>query len=153
MNLADRNERILALWDDGMSAGQIAKLMGGSVTRSAAIGVVSRNGRKGRGSNSGNGKSPKPPKKRDKPPRVRISQPIPEISDVELAEIEANPVRLDDGSFVTILTVTSRMCRWPIGDPGAPDFHLCGHTRKDNLPYCEAHCRRAYQPNVEKDKS
>jgi len=35
-------------------------------------------------------------------------------------------------------------CRWPIGDPQAPDFHFCGKTKIQGLSYCEAHARRAY---------
>ena len=38
------------------------------------------------------------------------------------------------------------MCRWPIGDPGEPDFHFCGRKKFGSLPYCEHHVRMAYQP-------
>ena len=38
------------------------------------------------------------------------------------------------------------MCRWPIGDPAATEFHFCGRCPKSGSPYCEAHARKAYQP-------
>jgi GcrA cell cycle regulator len=38
------------------------------------------------------------------------------------------------------------MCRWPIGDPAATEFHFCGRNPKAGSPYCEAHARKAYQP-------
>jgi GcrA cell cycle regulator len=33
-----------------------------------------------------------------------------------------------------------------MGDPGAEDFHFCGHRSFNSLPYCEYHSRIAYQP-------
>ena len=56
------------------------------------------------------------------------------------------PLHLEDGSHATVLTISDRMCRWPIGDPAATEFHFCGHSPKSGSPYCEAHARKAYQP-------
>ena len=50
------------------------------------------------------------------------------------------------GSHANVLTVNDRMCRWPIGDPADNAFHFCGRSPKDGSPYCEAHARKAYQP-------
>jgi GcrA cell cycle regulator len=60
--------------------------------------------------------------------------------------VEEDPVILDDGSFATVLTINDRMCRWPIGDPSDNEFHFCGRGPKTGSPYCEAHARKAYQP-------
>ena len=60
--------------------------------------------------------------------------------------VEEDPVILDDGSFATVLTINDRMCRWPIGDPSENEFHFCGRKPKNGSPYCEAHARKAYQP-------
>jgi GcrA cell cycle regulator len=46
----------------------------------------------------------------------------------------------------TILTLTDRICKWPIGDPRDADFHFCGRGSAEGLPYCSDHARRAYQP-------
>ena len=47
---------------------------------------------------------------------------------------------------VTIIDLRESMCRWPIGDPAATEFHFCGRAPKSGSPYCEAHARKAYQP-------
>jgi len=60
--------------------------------------------------------------------------------------VEEDPLQLADGSHATVLTISDRMCRWPIGDPAASEFHFCGHSPKAGSPYCEAHARKAYQP-------
>jgi GcrA cell cycle regulator len=60
--------------------------------------------------------------------------------------VEEDPLQLEDGSHATVLTISDRMCRWPIGDPSASEFHFCGHSPKSGSPYCEAHARKAYQP-------
>ena len=46
----------------------------------------------------------------------------------------------------SIMTLKEAMCRWPIGDPGEPEFHFCGRKTCASLPYCEHHARMAYQP-------
>jgi len=44
----------------------------------------------------------------------------------------------------TLQQLENHDCRWPIGDPQAPDFHFCGQTKIQGLSYCECHARRAY---------
>jgi len=43
----------------------------------------------------------------------------------------------------TILTVNAASCRWPIGDPRAAGFYLCGASVKGKSPYCERHAQVA----------
>ena len=62
--------------------------------------------------------------------------------------VEEDPITLDDGNFATVLTINDRMCRWPIGDPSENEFHFCGRKPKEGSPYCEAHARKAYQPQI-----
>jgi GcrA cell cycle regulator len=45
----------------------------------------------------------------------------------------------------TILSLTERMCRWPIGDPKQPGFRFCGKPAHNGLPYCAEHAAVAYQ--------
>jgi GcrA cell cycle regulator len=47
---------------------------------------------------------------------------------------------------VTVQTLTGLTCRWPEGDPKAPDFHFCGRrkTRVDG-PYCDHHLAIAFR--------
>lgn len=45
------------------------------------------------------------------------------------------------------------MCSWPIGEPGNPDFHFCGHPVVPGKPYCTAHCRMAYVVSKDRKQS
>ncbi|MBP7951965.1 MAG: GcrA cell cycle regulator [Sphingorhabdus sp.] len=47
-----------------------------------------------------------------------------------------------------LLDLTERVCRWPLGHPGEPDFHFCGDAVNPGFPYCVAHCSRAYQAQL-----
>jgi GcrA cell cycle regulator len=44
----------------------------------------------------------------------------------------------------TLMQLTSRTCRWPIGDPKRGDFCFCGATSVRGRPYCEFHLGVAY---------
>ena len=44
----------------------------------------------------------------------------------------------------TLLQLTPRCCRWPIGDPGKPGFHFCGQPKLTGRPYCQTHLDRAF---------
>ena len=136
----DRVEQLKSLWTEGLSASQIARALGGGVTRNAVIGKVHRLGLAGRAT----------PSRSDRPrlpsaPRMsmRPHQPPAPI-------VEEDPVTLDDGSFATVLTISNAMCRWPIGDPSDSEFHFCGRKPKAGSPYCEAHARKAYQPQQQR---
>ena len=62
---------------------------------------------------------------------------------------EPQPLRLVDlpqDGRVTILHLSDKTCKWPIGDPGSEEFCFCGHGPRDGSPYCEYHARLAYQP-------
>jgi GcrA cell cycle regulator len=130
----ERVEQLKTLWAEGLSASQIARVMGG-VTRNAVIGKVHRLGLAGRATST-----------RSERPRLSVPRhsvvraaPEPEI-------VEEDPLPLEDGNFANVLTVNDRMCRWPIGDPADNAFHFCGRKPKTGSPYCEAHARKAYQP-------
>jgi GcrA cell cycle regulator len=65
-------------------------------------------------------------------------EPIPDPVPIRVADI---PV----GERVTILMLSDKTCRWPIGDPSSEDFCFCGKTPKDGVPYCAGHAAIAYQ--------
>ena len=46
----------------------------------------------------------------------------------------------------SFLELERRSCRWPVGDPGKPEFFFCGAEPLPSKPYCGAHCARAYRP-------
>ncbi len=86
------------------------------------------------------------------PPRRQIvpaGQPLPpqpsanEISPEALAsvrQIEKKALKL------SLMELTERTCKWPIGDPATPDFWFCGLPTQQGKPYCEAHVGVAFQP-------
>ena len=48
----------------------------------------------------------------------------------------------------SLLDLNDRICRWPIGHPGEPDFHFCGAPANPGFPYCVQHCGVAYQAQL-----
>ncbi len=48
----------------------------------------------------------------------------------------------------SLLELNDRVCRWPMGHPGEPDFHFCGQPSNPGYPYCVDHCGVAYQAQL-----
>ncbi len=48
----------------------------------------------------------------------------------------------------SLLDLNERVCKWPLGHPGEPDFHFCGDPVNPGFPYCVAHCGHAYQAQM-----
>ena len=51
-------------------------------------------------------------------------------------------------SKTSLLELNDRICKWPLGHPGEPDFHFCGEKVNPGFPYCVAHCGHAYQAQL-----
>ncbi len=150
----DRVERLKQLWAEGLSASRIAAELGG-ITRNAVIGKVHRLGLSGRVKSSSGGQ-PRPRRPRAERPQ-RSSTPATagntalKIDPKERPRPVAEPVPLEElvipiSERATILSLTETTCKWPIGDPGHPDFHFCGRKADTGIPYCAHHARIAYQP-------
>jgi GcrA cell cycle regulator len=66
------------------------------------------------------------------PPRRLVpAKPAPEIADK-----------------TGLLDLNDRICKWPLGHPGEPDFHFCGQQANPGYPYCVQHCGVAYQAQL-----
>ena len=82
-------------------------------------------------------------------PIVPAGQPLPpqpsanEISPEALAKV--NEVE-KSAKKLTLMELTERTCKWPIGDPATPEFWFCGLPVQQGKPYCEAHVGVAFQP-------
>ena len=48
----------------------------------------------------------------------------------------------------TLLDLNDKICKWPIGHPGEPDFHFCGEKVNPGFHYCVGHCGHAYQAQL-----
>jgi GcrA cell cycle regulator len=54
----------------------------------------------------------------------------------------------DIAGKTSLLDLNERVCKWPLGHPGEPDFHFCGDKVNPGFPYCVAHCGHAYQAQM-----
>ena len=168
----ERVETLKKMWGEGQSASQIAKELGG-VTRNAVIGKVHRLGLSNRAGGGGSApaakeKAPakekpakveaaKPQTESASPPPTPITrkaiipagQPLPpqpsanEISPEALASVREVEKK---AKKISLMELTERTCKWPIGDPATEDFWFCGLGVQAGKPYCEAHVGVAFQP-------
>jgi GcrA cell cycle regulator len=191
----ERVEKLQELWNEGMSAAQIAKVLGG-VTRNAVIGKVHRLGLSNRSQpakaapaqpqaepaappappaaeapRAAAEPTPPPPPAPDPEPEPEEIAAAPEPAPAAPVPVPARPVisatarrepapmteeRLEalanlaeldkKARRLSLMELTERTCKWPIGDPTDEDFHFCGHPAAAGRPYCSAHCAIAYQP-------
>ena len=47
---------------------------------------------------------------------------------------------------ISLMELTERTCKWPIGDPATDSFWFCGHESEPGKPYCKTHISIAFQP-------
>ncbi|MBL9052265.1 MAG: GcrA cell cycle regulator, partial [Tabrizicola sp.] len=80
---------------------------------------------------------------------IPAGQPLPpqpslnEISPEALASVREVEKR---ARKLSLMELTERTCKWPIGDPATEDFWFCGLPSLPGKPYCEAHVGVAFQP-------
>ena len=201
----ERIEQLRQMWQQGMTASQIAETLGG-VSRNAVIGKAHRLGLQARPSPVSQREAAAPAPVPEAPPEAAAPAPVvapepaaeaapapepeaePEADDEpELAAApapivpDAPPVRsIGPGGFqrqnpheqqspippapprrlvpakpsaeiadkTGLLDLNDRICKWPIGHPGEPDFHFCGKPVNPGFPYCLDHCSLAYQAQL-----
>jgi len=73
------------------------------------------------------------------PPQPSANEISPEAM-ASVREVEKKARKL------TLMELTERTCKWPIGDPATEDFWFCGLSVQPGKPYCEAHVGVAFQP-------
>lgn len=71
--------------------------------------------------------------------------PIPPAPPRRLVPAKPSP---EIAGKTTLLDLSDKVCRWPMGHPGEPDFHFCGEQVNPGFPYCVEHCGRAYQAQL-----
>jgi GcrA cell cycle regulator len=153
------DERIALLrtsWESGMTASQIAEALGEGVTRNAVIGKAHRLGLEAR------------------PSPVKLGEVVEDLIEGVVAAVEgvfggsgtvgeaiaaivaprAVPKRPSRAvvpakpAKTTLLDLSEKVCKWPIGHPGETDFHFCGKPSQTGFPYCTEHCAIAYQAQL-----
>jgi GcrA cell cycle regulator len=162
--MAWTEERIAKLkqgWEGGMTATQIAELLGEGVTRNAVIGKAHRLGLESRPSpvkaaaeDSTPRAAPPAPVKAAEPPAPPaaraepVVEPPPVAPAPMVAKPAAKPAKGGKQARTTLLDLNEKVCKWPIGHPGEPDFHFCGKPSQPGFPYCGEHCLVAYQAQM-----
>jgi len=152
--MAWTDERIAILkagWEGGMTASQIAEKLGEGVTRNAVIGKAHRLGLESRPSPVKPGEDIAAPAE----PSSIAAAPAPSPVTAPPAPLPAvakaaakRPARTGKAARTTLLDLNERICKWPIGHPGEPDFHFCGKPVQTGFPYCSEHCLQAYQAQM-----
>ena len=152
----DRVGALKKLWLEGQSASQIAKQLGGGVTRNAVIGKVHRLGLSGRATPSQPARTAtfRPARPRATPAGSPMAQPSAPRR-IEAAAPAPRPVAptppiaavAELPGTATVMTLGAHMCKWPIGDPSSTEFSFCGRRASEGV-YCVEHARVAYQPQI-----
>lgn len=135
----DEKKEILRMaWDEGLPASTIAEKLGDGVSRNAVIGKAHRMGLPAR---------PSPVKGADADAvEGELSEDGTTVAKPRAAaKPRIKPVKVQRTS---LLELSERVCKWPIGHPGDSDFHFCGKPSNPGFPYCGEHCAVAYQAQM-----
>lgn len=147
------------MWGNGYSASDIARVLGGGITRNAVIGKAHRlKLSAGQSSNRQTGAIPSRSSGNAISGIVKISKkrsmlrPLPPVQTppdnsnrLTAREILERLESIKRVEGIAVIKAGERHCRWPIGDPRSPDFRFCGAPCHEGLPYCVDHARVAYQ--------
>jgi GcrA cell cycle regulator len=177
----ERVELLKKLWLEGLSASQIAGVLGEGVTRNAVIGKVHRLKLTGRAkpasstprartaprsntvrrvSTSSSGRSSSGIASMMKSRNMSSGGAIQgatalKMEDEFQREVYVAPqvqeLYIPEDQRLSLLQLNEETCKWPIGDPLTPDFYFCGQHSEEGKPYCDFHSRRAYH-QLEKKK-
>ena len=104
-------------------------------------------------------------KKVERTPNKNLKNPVnvhtnEEISEIQLEQTSehiraseldkkalADMIELEKrAKKLTLMELTERTCKWPIGDPATDKFWFCGHQAENGKPYCSTHVAIAFQP-------
>ena len=112
----------------------------------------------------------KVPKKRGRPQKIKETRDFHEIGDKGKSISETGATKRSNDSKpevvsdlseetlknllkiemkskkISLMDLTERTCKWPIGDPATDSFWFCGHEAESGKPYCKTHISIAFQP-------
>ena len=84
-----------------------------------------------------------------KRPIITAGKPLPPQPSTDEIDPEALAKVSDlekQAHKLSLMELTERTCKWPIGDPATEKFWFCGHPAQAGKPYCETHVAVAFQP-------
>jgi len=156
---AERVALLKRLWLDGVSASQIARILSTpeqKITGNAVIGKVHRLKLQQRIRPYQSKVIPEleedvsnpipPPQSTSSPAVVRDEPRIARVVEKSPPLPKPKPLEVPKDGRITILHLSDKTCKWPIGYPGEEDFCFCGHLPRTGSSYCDFHARAAYQP-------
>jgi GcrA cell cycle regulator len=82
-----------------------------------------------------------------------VERPVPRLNVALPTRPMPSAVSRAPGDKVTLLDLSDKICKWPIGHPDEADFHFCGRPVNPGFPYCIGHCAEAYQAQLPRDRS
>jgi len=176
----ERVELLKKLWLEGLSASQIAGVLGEGVTRNAVIGKVHRLKLTGRAKPASSAPRARTAPRTPNVRRISTGSQRPssgiasmmksrnmsgggsiqgatalKMEDEFQREVYVAPqvqeLYIPEDQRLSLLQLNEHTCKWPIGDPLTPDFYFCGQHSEEGKPYCDFHSRRAYH-QLEKKK-
>lgn len=147
---AEAEKTLRELWPDPkMSCAMVANEMG--VTRNMVIGKARRLGLGPKVSDHAKTNT----RLKHLPPKPKVFKPKPKRNFGSVwsgysGQEQFTPRAADiEPLHLSILEVTDSTCKFGYGDG---PFTFCGHPVFESKPYCEAHCRLAYQRTSDRDK-
>jgi GcrA cell cycle regulator len=141
----ERIEKLKELWKKGLSASQIAGLLG-ETTRNAVIGKVHRLNLQQRAIS------------KKTTPRINTdNNTTAEVKTQKLGRKARFKALLLDKNFEPenpkkLEELNDETCRWPIGHPYEKKFYFCGRKPIEKFPYCKLHLLYAFQPKNAKEE-
>lgn len=144
----ERTELARRLYCEGVSCSQIAKRLGG-VSRNAVIGKMHRIGACGGGQAR---RAPSQPRevapRAPRPRRIASPTPSPLMAEGRRLAADGGGCAVDSppaaATAVSILQLTARTCRMPVGKATGFDQVFCGREPEAESPYCVACGQFAY---------
>ena len=144
----EKTEKLLReYWSKGHTASEIAKMLGGSVTRNSVIGKAHRLKLAARAASKGSkilrkeiltGNQAKNEKYINKKARFKSL----------LLDKDFEPENRK-----TLEQLEDKNCRWPMGGhPNEKSFYFCGRTPVEGFSYCQLHVLYAFQTREQKEE-
>lgn len=133
-----KKEELRMAWEEGLPASVIAEKLGDGISRNAVIGKAHRMGLPARPSPVKGGES-----------ELIEDETGADGATVVKSRSPAKPrSKVVKVQLTTLLDLSDKICKWPIGHPGDSDFHFCGKPSQTGFPYCGEHCVVAYQAQM-----
>ena len=142
--LSKKDEKIIALWEKGVSGPEIAESLG--ITRGSLMGRIFR--LRKAGVTIKRDAPPSPPKvKETHEPEAKVNNK-PKVYRMKRVPF---PPKLRRGSSLTIMELKTTSCRYIVGVCGEEGHLYCGKEQVRG-PYCKAHAELCYTPNSEQKR-